>query len=174
MSAEILKTTWLLKSFWILLCLIGWKAQARLKKLGNRSCTLDLFSIYIFSLFCSIHLTLCCFLFSRGTTYCIWWWSSFSNSVLILCHFHLMFCSHLKLAKEGLVIHLVSYVRNPQYNALLGDWSSCSKYCFLIMYLSESLKNLDTRHWIFLNGRSWQVVGYKITIIKLVGVVTST
>lgn len=77
MSAEILKATWLLKSFWILLCLIGWKAQAQLMKLGNRNCKLDLFSIYIFSLFCSFHLTLCCFMFSRGTTYCIWWWSSF-------------------------------------------------------------------------------------------------
>ena len=86
---------------------------------------------YIFFLFCSPHLTLSCFVFSRGTTHCIWWWSSFSNSALILCHFHSVFSSHLSSAKYRLIIiHLVSYGRNPQDNALYGDWVTFSKYFF--------------------------------------------
>lgn len=145
MSAEILKATWLLKSFWILLCLIGWKTQAQLKKLGNRSCNLDLFSIYIFFsvLLYSPHFMLFSVFQRAHILHLVM--VLFFQFCLILCHFHLMFCSHLRSAKESLVVHLVSYVRNPQYNGLLGDWGSCSKYCFLMMHLNESLKNLDTR-----------------------------
>lgn len=90
-----------------------------------------------------IPLILCCFVFSRGITYCIWWSSSFPNSVLILCHFHSMFSSHLSSAKVRLITPLVSYGWNPQDNVLYGDWVTFSKYFFKWCILMR-LKLFDT------------------------------